>query len=331
MKALVYENAHPVEEFALQVADVPDPEVRDTDLLVEVRAIGLNPGEAFIRATKSAPPGGQLLLGWEFAGVVVKAGSSTSGFGIGDRVYGTGDFTRDGCWAERVAIDHRIVGHMPGSTSFADAASLPIGTLTAWESLFRDGERLPPKTDRVLVVGGAGAVGSMAIQLLKAKTKAFVIATASREESVAWCREMGADLVVDHSRDVGEQLRNEGVGNVDFVFSTKGTDGHVAWIPSVLGPYGHLSSCDLTKSFDPGPFFFKSLSLHLEMVFSKGMHGYDPESQSKILGATAALVDAGRIRPITTVHLRGLEADRMKQAHVQTEGGTTIGKVVIEI
>jgi NADPH2:quinone reductase len=212
MKALVYQNAHPIEQFAMAVAELPDPELRPTDILVEVKAIGINPGEAVFRATKSAEPGGRVLLGLEFSGVVKSLGSSATGFKVGDRVYGTGDMLRDGAWAELVAIDHRLVARIPDNLSFADAGSLPIGSLTAWEAMFREEDLLPESVKSVLVVGGAGAVGSMAIQLLTARTGAKVIATASRGETREWCVAMGADLVVDHAGDVPVQLKDAGSG-----------------------------------------------------------------------------------------------------------------------
>ncbi len=164
MKALVYEKAHDLDNFAMRLVEVAEPTLRDLDVLVEIHAIGINPGEAFIRRTRSAEPGGRVLLGWEFAGVVVRTGSAVRNFKVGNRVFGTGDMSRDGAWAERVAVDHRILAKIPENLSFADAASIPIGAITAWEAMFRDQDVLPARVDRVLVVGGAGAVGSLATQ-----------------------------------------------------------------------------------------------------------------------------------------------------------------------
>lgn len=329
MKALAYEKAHPLEAFAIELVDVPDPRPRDGDVVVDVRAIGVNPGEAAMRTTRSAEPGGRVILGWEFAGVVTATGPGAAGFNVGDRVMGTGDITRDGCWAERVAVDHRVVAKIPDRLAFTDAASLPVGVLTAWESLFRDGKALPDAVERVLVVGGAGGVGSMATQLLKTRTPAFVIATASRLSSAEWSTTMGADLIVDHSADVPRQLIDAGVDHVDLVFSTTGTSGHLNWITGILRPFGHLASIDLTGPFDPGAIMGKSLSLHTEMVFSKIIAGGDVGSQGRILAQAAGDVAEGLLRPIVTRTLEGLTPDTMKAAHTLAESGRTIGKTVI--
>ncbi|GLY15783.1 NADPH:quinone reductase [Kineosporia sp. NBRC 101677] len=323
MKALAYEKAHPLEAFALELREVDEPQLRETDLLIEVRAVGVNPGEASIRQMRSAPPGGRVILGWEFAGVVAKAGN---GFAVGDRVMGTGDITRDGCWAERLAVDYRVVTRIPDRLSFTDAASLPIGGLTAWEALFRDRSELPPGVENVLVVGGAGGVGSLGTQLLKAKTSALVISTASRPESREWCTAMGADLVVDHSADVAGQLRTAGVERIDLVLSTKGTAANINWLADVLKPFGHLATTDLASSTDIEPLIQKSISVHTEMVFSSVIADHNLHRQGAVL---AELVE--HARPIVTTELHGLTVDSMREAHRLAESGRTIGKTVITV
>ncbi|MBT0770209.1 zinc-binding dehydrogenase [Kineosporia sp. J2-2] len=324
MKALAYEKAHPLDAFALELMDVDEPRTRDSDLLIEVRAVGVNPGEALIRQMRSAPPGGRVVLGWEFAGVVVATGSATHGFAVGDRVMGTGDVTRDGCWAERVAVDHRVAARIPDQLSFTDAASLPVGGLTAWEALFRDQGGLPAGVGNVLVVGGAGGVGSMATQLLRSRTSARVIATASRPESRAWCTAMGADLVVDHTADVAGRLRTAGVEQIDLVLSTRGTAGNIGWITDVLRPFGHLATTDLTGTTDIEPLIQKSVSVHTEMVFSRVVTGHELHRQGQILAELAS-----HARPIVTTRLHGLTVDSMRQAHALAESGRTVGKTVI--
>lgn len=330
MKALVYERAHKLEDFAIELVDVAEPALRDTDVLVEVRAIGINPGEAFFRSVRSAEPGGRVLLGWEFAGVVAAVGASAGRFKAGDRVYGTGDMMRDGCWAERVAVDHRILAAIPDRLSFGDAASLPIGSMTAWEAVFRDQGELPAGVDRVLILGGAGSVGSMATQILKAMTPAFVIGTGSRAESKAWSEKMGSDLVLDHGGDIAEQLTSAGIPSLDLVLSTAKTAEQIGWIARVLRPFGHLSVVDAGPSLDVSPLMMKAASIYLEMVFSRIINGSAPERQSNILETVASLVDQGLVVPIATTRLKGLLAETMKTAHELVESRRTIGKVVIE-
>ena len=329
MKALVYDKAHRLEDFAIKLAEIPEPTLREFDVLVDVHAVGINPGETFIRRTRSAEPGGRVLLGWEFAGVIVETGSGVRGFKTGDRVFGTGDMTRDGAWAERVAVDHRILARIPENLTFVDAASLPIGALTAWEAIFREQSDLPVGVERVLVIGGAGGVGSIATQLLKAETNALVICTASRPQSREWCHEMGADLVIDHGKDIQEQLAAEHMEQVDMVFSTAKTADNLPWIAKLLRPFGHLSVIDMSPSLNADALMLKSASLHTEMVFSKVLHGYDLESQGRTLEAVAALVAEGRIRPIATTQLRGFTPETMRTSHDLLESGRTIGKVVI--
>ncbi|WP_422743430.1 zinc-binding alcohol dehydrogenase family protein [Mycobacterium sp. WMMD1722] len=330
MKALAYQRAHPLTAFAMDLIDVDEPRLGPGDLLVDIRAIGVNPGEALIRSVRSAEPGGRVILGWEFAGVVIKTGTAATGFTVGDRVMGTGDVTRDGCWAEQLAVDHRVVAKIPDQLSFTDAASLPIGALTSWEAMFRDQRTLPPGVERVLVVGGAGGVGSLATQLLKARTSAFVISTASRPQSQDWCRAMGADLVVDHTADVCEQLAQADIHQIDMVLSTAGTATQLAWIAKLLRPFGHLTAIDLSAPVNLAPLIEKSISLHTEMVFSQISGGTDASNQGRILQTISEYVLSGLVRPVVTTRLAGLTVHNMKIAHTLLESHRTIGKIVIE-
>ncbi|MDQ0778959.1 NADPH2:quinone reductase [Streptomyces aurantiacus] len=331
MKALAYEKAHSLDAFAIELIDTAEPRLREADLLVGIRAVGINPGEAAIRQMRSAEPGGRVILGWEFAGVVEAVGPEASGFAVGDRVMGTGDWTRDGAWAERLTVDHRVVARIPDQLSFSDAASLPIGGLTAWEAMFRDHDGLAAGIDRVLIVGGAGGVGTLATQLLKSRTSAVVASTASRPASREWCTRMGADVVVDHTGDVPGQLRDAGVDRIDLVLSTSGTIGNVGWIAEILRPFGHLAVIDLNSPLDLGPLAGKSVSLHTETVFSRITAGGDIAGQGGILAELAADVVAGRLRPIATTVLSGLSVDTMRTAHELAESGRTIGKTVISV
>ena len=329
MKALAYEQAHSLDAFAIELVETAEPRLRGADLLVGIRAVGINPGEAMIRRMRSAGPGERIILGWEFAGVVEAVGPDATGFAVGDRVMGTGDMTRDGAWAQRLAVDHRVVARIPDQLSFSDAASLPIGGLTAWEALFRDQGGLAAGIDRVLIVGGAGGVGTLATQLLKSRTSALVASTASRPESREWCTRMGADVVVDHTAEVPGQLRDAGVDRIDLVLSTSGSTGNLGWIAEILRPLGHLAVIDLNGPLDLAPLAGKSVSLHTENVFSRITADADIAGQGTILAELAADVAAGRLRPITTTVLDGLRVDTMRAAHELVESRRTIGKTVI--
>jgi NADPH:quinone reductase len=334
MKALVYEAANTIENFSIHLREIPEPTLRDGDVLVEVRAIGINPGEAFFRQVRSAEPGGYVLLGWEFAGVVVKVGRCVQGFKAGDRVFGTGDITRDGSYAERLAVDHRIVAKLPDSIAFDQAASLPVGAITASEAMFRDQDALPPGVNTVLIIGGAGAIGSLGAQILKATTSAFVIATGSRQDSRDWCSKMGADLVVDHSGDVPAQLAAANIREIDMVLSTAATAENLGWIAKVLRPYGHIAFTDVVPPLDLGPLGplgAKAPSLHMEMMFSRIVNDSQPERQRRFLEKLAALVTEGRLRPILTTRLDGLTVESMKLAHERIEKQRTVGKIVITV
>ncbi len=334
MKALIYENANTIDNFGIQLREIAEPVVRDDDVLVEVRAIGINPGEAFVRQAKSAEPGGYVLLGWEFAGVVVGVGRSVQRFKKGDRVFGTGDIGRDGAYAERVAVDHRIVAKLPDSVSFVDAASIAVGAVTASDAMFRYQGELPPDVRKVLIIGGAGAIGSIAIQLLKTRTDAVVIATASTQESRDWCKRMGADIVVDHFGDVPAQLAEAGIQEVDFVLSLAATAQNLDWIAKVVRPYGHIAFTDVVPPLDISPFGplgVKAPSVHMEMMFSRIVTGSHPERQGLFLDKVAEHVAEGLLRPIVTTQIDGLTSESIKTAHRLVERQRTIGKIVIAV
>lgn len=332
MKALVYESANSIENFGIQLREIAEPVVRDDDVLVDVRAIGVNPGEAFIRRVKSADPGGYVLLGWEFAGVVVGVGRSVQRFKKGDRVFGRGDVSRDGAYAERVAVDHRIVAKLPDAVSFIDAASVAVGAVTASEAMFRYRSELPPDVDKVLIIGGAGAIGSLGTQLLKSQTNAEVIATASTQESREWCKKMGADHVVDHFGDVPTQLAAVAIKEVDFVLSLAGTAQNFGWIADVVRPYGHIAFTDVVPALDIshlGPLGLKAPSLHVEMMFSRILTGSHPERQGQFLEKLAACIVEGDVKPIVGKQVNGLTVESIKTAHELLEQQRTVGKIVI--
>jgi len=331
MKALAYQHAHELADFALYLQDVPMPILRDTDLLVRVQAFAVNPGDTVIRRVRSATPGQAVILGWEFAGIVEQVGPHTTGFQVGDEVYGAGDLSRDGNYADYVAVDYRVVAHKPTTLSFTEAAALPMSFQTAWGALLRNDNKLPAGVDTILILGGAGGIGSIAIQLLKAKTGASVMATASRPESKQWVAAMGADVVLDHSQDLAAQLTQHGLEKVDMVLATRSSASHLAAIPQLLKAYGYLALLDAQQSLDVSSLTPYSISVHLENVFTRVSTNQHPEQQDLILHELAQLVQAGKVRSTLQKTLPGLTSENIRTAHEVLEKGEMIGKIVLDL
>jgi NADPH2:quinone reductase len=330
MKAVAYVHDPKNQHHVIVEGELPEPELREHDVLVEVRAAGTNPVDYKVGLSRTNT-GAPVVVGWDFAGVVQKVGPRASGFAVGDEVWGAGDITRTGAYAERLAVDSRIISKKPSSLSFVEAAALPLTSLTAWEALIARGELGLDRPSKVLVIGGAGGVGSIAIQLLRAVTKSTVIATASRPETIAWCRELGADHVVDHHRDLVAELAALGIEQVDVVFGTSQTDKQLPAITNLLRPFGHLVLIDDPPALDIVPLKRKSLSVHWELMFTKPLFGYELESQGKILSEVAKLVDAGKVKTTLTTRLAGLQASHVEQVHRMLREGRAIGKTVIEL
>jgi NADPH2:quinone reductase len=312
MKALVYRQKNTLDHFGIKLEQVAKPEIRETDLLVRVKAFGVNPGEALFRRMLDAPEGEYRILGYEFSGIVEQLGTKVTGFNIGDRVFGLGDTTRQGAYAELVAADHRSIAKIPDFVPFDHAA-------------------LPPDVKTILILGAAGGVGSMAIQLLKAKTGVTLIATASKAESQLWVKELGADIIVDHHADVVKQLKDEGITQVDFVFAVNGLKSAISWLPEVIKPYGYLATIEGVNGLDLSQLMNKSVTVFLEMVFSKSLFGADQESQGDILRELIGLVTDGKVKSPVKQILTGLSEDNIRQAHTILEQGNTIGKIVINL
>jgi NADPH2:quinone reductase len=331
MKALVYRQKNTLDNFQIKLEEVPDPALNENDVLVSVKAFAANPGDAYFRRTQNPEDGGYRILGYDFGGVIQKLGEKVKGFAVGDRVYGVGDSARQGCYAESVAVDYRSVAKIPPTAPFDHVAAAPIVTMTAWESLFRDHDKLPEGVKNVLVLGAAGGVGTMAVQLLKARTDIQVIATASRDESVEWLQQFNPDIIIDHSKNVPEQLRSHGISSVYFVYAVNGLKESITWLPQIIRPYGHLSIIEVDTGVDLWQFLAKSISIHLEYVFSKSAFDYKKESHGQILDEVISLVGAKKVKsPVKTV-LKGLTEQNIFLAHSMLEQGHTIGKIVIEL
>jgi zinc-binding alcohol dehydrogenase family protein len=322
-----YEGLPIEDEAALVDVEIEVGEPGPHDLLVEVRAVSVNPVDVKVRSTldKQEEP---KILGFDAAGVVRAAGPEVTAFAAGDEVYYAGTITRPGSNAGLQLVDSRIVGHKPSSLDFAEAAALPLTTLTAWETLF-DRLRLgADSTGRLLVVSAAGGVGSMVIQLARALTGVEVVGTASREESAQWARRMGAQHIADHHALV-ESVRKV-VPDVQYVFSpVSGTN--VEAYAELLTPRGEIVAIDEPPGMDLLPLKPKSLSWHWELMFTRPLFEPDSAAQREILDEVARLVDAGRIQTTLTTTLDRLSAASLREAHRMVESGGMIGKVVLPV
>ena len=343
MKAVGYTESLPIDDpKSLQDVELPQPAATGRDLLVRVRAIGVNPVDFKVRQRAAAEPGETKVLGWDAVGEVVATGEAVSLFEPGDQVYYAGDVARQGSNAEYQIVDERIVGRKPSSLNDAEAAALPLTTITAWEMLFdhlglerQSPEEISPTDDVILVVGAAGGVGSILIQLAKKLTGATVVATASRPESRQWVETLGADFVVNHREPLLpqiEQLVSEGsIAPITHVASLNATDQYFDDYVAALRPFGRIAMIDDPASLDVMKIKPKSLSLHIEFMFARSMHNADDmKVQHDLLETVASLVDQGHIRTTAGKNLGVINAENLRVAHSELESGTAVGKIVLE-
>jgi NADPH2:quinone reductase len=335
MRAIGYRNPGPIDApEALVDIELPRPVPEPRDLLVEVRAVSVNPVDTKVRRRAAADPGQWKVLGWDAAGVVVDAGASVSRFKPGDEVFYAGSLSRQGTNAEYHLVDERIVGHKPASIGFAEAAALPLTAITAWETLFDrlDVRRaVPGAAAALLVIGGAGGVGSIAIQLARRLTELTVIGTASRPETASWVRDQGAHHVVDHSRPLAAEVAGLGLGAPAFVFSTTATDQHLAEVAELIAPQGRWALIDDPGVVDIGPFKRKSVSTHWEFMFTRPVfETADVDAQGALLDEVSRLVDAGVLRTTLGEHFGTINASNLRRAHELIERGAARGKIVLE-
>ncbi len=340
MKAVGFTQSLPIAESqSLIDFDAADPQARPRDLIVEVRAVSVNPVDTKMRM-RGAPAGQTKVLGFDAAGVVRAVGGEASLFRPGGAVFYAGSNIRPGTNAELHAVDERIVGAKPASLSFAQAAALPLTSITAWELLF-DRFRIPrrdaqsPETGdagrSLLVIGGAGGVGSIMIQLARQLTGLTVIATASRPETIRWCLEMGAHHTIDHTEPLAAGLARVGHPEVNYVASLTQTAKHYPVMPDIIAPQGMFGLIDDPATLDVVPLKRKCVSIHWEAMFTRSMFGTpDIMAQHDLLRDVAALVDAGTLRTTMTQNLGRINAANLRKAHALIESGKSIGKVVLE-
>lgn len=341
MKAVAYQRSAPIADpNSLCDTSLPDPSPGPRDLLVEIKAIAVNPVDTKVRVRAQPPAGEWKVLGWDASGIVRAVGAEVQLFRPGDRVWYAGALTRPGTNSELQLVDERIVGSAPKSLDFAAAAALPLTTVTAWEMLF-DRLRIPrtaagaPEQSggSILILGAAGGVGSIMTQLARRLTGLTVVGTASRPETAAWVLELGAHAVIDHSRPIGEELKRIGAPAPDYVVSLTHTDQHFAQIAEAIAPQGAFGLID-----DPQPGAIdvtllkrKSASLHWEFMFTRSMFETpDMIAQHDMLQQAAALVDAGVLRTTVGEHFGRIDAANLRRAHALLESGKARGKIVLE-
>ncbi|MYS24143.1 zinc-binding alcohol dehydrogenase family protein [Streptomyces sp. DvalAA-14] len=312
---------------SLQDVVVPIPQLRPRDVLVRVEAVSVNPADVGLRAglPNSREP---RILGFDASGVVEALGSGVSTLAVGDEVWYAGDFNRPGSNAQLQAVDERIVARKPASLSHAEAAALPLTTITAWESLFDHFELTSESRGTLLVMGAAGGVGSIMIQLAKELTDLRVLATASRPESAAWVRDLGADGVVNH-HDLVATTQQQAPDGVEYIFSPH-SRGNIDAFATLLRPFGHITAIDDAEGLDLLPLKTKSITWHWELMFTRPMFETpDMDAQKKLLAAVASLIDNKRLRTTATTVIDDFSAAGLREAHRQVESGHTVGKVVV--
>lgn len=339
MKAVGYtKSLHVTNPASLTDIELPQPTATGRDLLVKIRAVAVNPVDYKIRQNVAPADGEHKVLGWDAVGEVVGTGQAANLFQPGDLVYYAGDLNRQGSNAEYQLVDERLVGTPPKSLSDAEAAALPLTAITAWELLFEHlslQQQSPDSKDVsnevILVVGAAGGVGSILVQLAKAITGATIIATASRANSKAWVEKLGAHHVVDHTRPLKPQIEALNIGQVTHIASLNSTASYFESYTELLAPFGKIGMIDDPESLDVMKLKPRSQSLHIEFMFARSMFkAHDMHEQGRLLNRVSDLVDQGYIQTTAGKNLGAINAANLRAAHEELESGRSIGKIVLQ-
>lgn len=330
MKAVVYsQNGLPLsDENALYDIDVDKPQPGERDLLVKISAIAVNPVDTKVR--KNAPTEQPRILGWDAVGVVEAVGKSVTLFQPGDKVFYAGDISRAGSYAEYGLVDERIAGHQPRSLSDADAAALPLTSLTAWELLFDRLEVSAEEQATLLIIGAGGGVGSILTQLARKLTGLTIVGTASRPETSEWVQQLGAHHVINHHQPLAEQLNALSISEVKYVASLTHTDSYYTQLIDVLAPQGKLALIDDPDMLDAMPLKRKAISLHWELMFTRSLFKTcDMQRQHEILQRISQLIDDSTLQTTAGEHLGVINAANLRKAHALIESGRARGKIVL--
>ena len=335
MKAVGLTRYLPLDDpNSLKDVEVPAPKPEARDLLVRVKAVSVNPVDTKVRSTVKQELAAPKILGYDASGIVEAIGSDVTLFKPGDEVFYAGDITRSGTNSQLHLVDERIVGKKPASLDFAGAAALALTSLTAWELMFERMRIDPNGTDRgksMLILSGAGGVGSMAIQLAKL-AGLVVIATASRPETMEWCKQLGADYVIDHRKSVKDELKGAGFERVNYIVNLVDTDGYWQLMGELIAPQGHIGCIVEPKKdvYVGNPLKDASIGIHWESMFTRSRHKTpDMIEQHKILDRVADLIDSGKIKGTLHKTLTPINAANLREAHRLIESGKSIGKVAL--
>lgn len=334
MKAVGYqENLSIDHKNALVDIELPTPKAIGKDILVAVKAVSVNPVDYKVRLAAKSEPEEWKVLGWDAAGIVAEVGDDVVDFKVGDSVYYAGDITRSGSNAQYHLVDERIVGHMPKSLSFAEAAALPLTSLTAWELLFDRMEIDTKNANKsILVIGAAGGVGSVLVQLLKQKTQLTVVGTASRSETATWLQNLGVDYVINHKNKLSDEYDKLALAAPDYVVSLNATEHHFDEIVKIIKPQGKFGLIDDPSQFNIMPLKSKAVATYFEFMFTRSMfQTADIRKQQEILNQIAYLIDEKVIKTTVGQHLGTLNSVNLKKAHAMLESGTSKGKIVLEV
>jgi NADPH2:quinone reductase len=335
MKAVGYTKSLPIENAdSLIDFEAAKPEPLTRDIRVAVKAVSVNPVDTKVRKRAAPPEGDTKILGYDAAGIVDAVGSDVTLFKPGDEVFYAGSILRQGTNAEFHLVDERIAGHKPNSLSFTLAAALPLTSITAWELLFDrlgavPGKSVDPRT--LLIIGGAGGVGSILIQLARRLTGLTVVATASRPESVKWCFDLGAHAVIDHAKPMKEQIENLKFPPVALIASLTNTDQHYKALADIVAPQGKFGLIDDPPEFNVSVFKGKAVSIHWESMFTRSsFQTADMIAQHRLLNDVADLIDKGVLRTTLDQTFGTINATNLKRAHALVESGKSRGKIVLE-